>query len=595
MKQLLNSFLFFSLSAAYGMEECPIGRAKGCADNVILDKLVADADLFCDVRASLNEIVWTGPAESEKIIVSKIKGMILLGHIDDLRPKGWEKTAGLRAYGLNIPGGVAALQQTLEPLFVGQPLTDGLLVELKRQIYGHFKKMGYPLISVEMPEQNVRDGVLQFVVSEPPFGKIICRGNEHFHGSTLRNYIHQKKDAPIQVDDLLRSVAFMNRSPYRTTNILFSPGKAGSKEGSTTDIVLQTKDRFPFRIYTGGDNTGTHFTGSARWFGGLSWGNVFNLDQTFTYQYTRSSEIHKFQSHTFYYLAPMPWRHNGIFYGGFASIHPSSPSTKHGKGFSSQVSGRYEIPLGRTWDHSLHQLVFGFDYKHTNNTLDIVETESSFNLFNKVNLTQLMAGYTYVYASSSNQLQAEVNFFGSPCPIMGGSSNHDFSQARSGAKNQYFYARAYISDLLLLPGGWELYSVLRAQGASNVLFPSEEFGLGGYNTVRGYSERTFNADNMTLATLQVHSPKFSLLKLCGGSKQKDHLYFLTFFDGAGAWNFASSSDVKKTEWLMSVGLGLRYQIGRHLQVRADYGFKLHRDSFIGRHIGKAHVGATASY
>src|SRR5260221_14533544 len=109
----------------------------------------------------------------------------------------------------------------------------------------------------------------------------------------------------------------MNRNHFRRTNVLFSPGMCEN----TSDIPLITKDRFAWRFYTGGDNTGNNFTGNARWFGGFNWGNVFGMDHTFTYQYTTSSDFHQFQAHTLNYLIPIPpWHHTVTLFGGVSFV-----------------------------------------------------------------------------------------------------------------------------------------------------------------------------------------------------------------------------------------------------------------------------------
>lgn len=590
MKKVLCSLALLSMAGIDAAELCPIGSAKGLK-NTPFHKGIED-DFFFEEPPYLPqipaEIAWTGPSEDEKIIVSKIKGVILAGREESIRPKGWHKAIGLQSVDLDIPGGLAGLQKRLEPLFLNEPLTEGLLISLKKEIYSYFEEHHRPLVSVAMPEQDVKQGVIQLVVAESKLGTIQCRGNRHYHCSLLKKYIGIKPGDAVRTDLLLQDAAFMNRSPYRKINIAFASGK----EEKTTDIVLITKDRFPFGLWAGGDNTGTKGTGNARLFGGLTWGNVFNLDHAFSYQYTRSAKIEEFQSHTFRYSVPTSWHHNIIAYGGFANAHPNLSEAKHARGFSSQASLRYEIPVGKLWDSYLHQLVFGFDYKHTNNNL---ETEEEPIIFKSVNLTQFLAGYTYDMRDAKNKLQLQFDLYFSPGQIMGGGSDSAFNNARKHAKNSYAYGRFSCSELFHMPRGWDLFGMLRWQAASGVLFPSEQFGLGGYNTVRGYKERQYNSDNMVLANVEVRTPALSIFRWFGNRRGTDSLYFLSFLDYAKAWNYASPGDHRQNEWLLGAGAGLRYRIGRYFTARADWGFKLHKDSIVGRHIGKGHIGINASY
>lgn len=62
----------------------------------------------------------------------------------------------------------------------------------------------------------------------------------------------------------------------------------------------------------------------------------------------------------------------------------------------------------------------------------------------------------------------------------------------SGAVNHYIYSRIAISDFFTLPKNFGLFGEFRGQISNQNLVPSEQFGLGGYDTVRGYAERVVN-------------------------------------------------------------------------------------------------------
>jgi hemolysin activation/secretion protein len=116
------------------------------------------------------------------------------------------------------------------------------------------------------------------------------------------------------------------------------------------------------------------------------------------------------------------------------------------------------------------------------------------------------------------------------------------------------------------------------------------FPLGGYNTVRGYEEQLFVADDTLCANLEIHAPKISFL-----CKKRDELIFLAFMDYGYGHNLFPFEDERTNQSLWSVGTGMRYRINPYFSFRADYGFKLKSVQFDDSHVGKAHVGATLSY
>ena len=104
----------------------------------------------------------------------------------------------------------------------------------------------------------------------------------------------------------------MNVNSFHSTDAVFRPGTAAG----TTDVWLNVKDRFPLRVYTGYENTGTQATGEDRVLAGFNWGNVFGLDQQLNYQYTASPDFDHYKAQSGSYIVPLPWAgHRLTFFG----------------------------------------------------------------------------------------------------------------------------------------------------------------------------------------------------------------------------------------------------------------------------------------
>ncbi|MBX7066555.1 MAG: hypothetical protein K1X28_04940 [Parachlamydiales bacterium] len=522
----------------------------------------------------------------------EIQGILLVGSDHDLHQA---KGEGIEAVGIDVPGGIELLREELAS-YIGKPISSETLLDMKKKIILYYNEHFRPVVTIEIPEQEVSNGIVHFILIEGKLGDVICKGNKHFRNGQLKRYIELKKGDPIRSDILLSDVAFMNQNLFRRTDVLLAPGK----EENTTDIELITQDRLAWRFYAGTDNTGNRFTGQVRWFAGLNWGNVFGLDHTFSYQFTGSQNPHEFQSSTFHYSAPLPIHHTAVLFGGFSFVHPDfselstevKPPIGHFKsdGFSGQFSFRYQIPWGETWISKLREVVFGFDYKYMNNNLEYIGNNEFPVVYKSLSLFQWVLGCNYGFETARHKINFTGNIYGSPGKFFGHGSNGDFNNLRRGAKNHYIYSRLFLSDTMTLSHGFSLALVGQGQLASSLLLPSEQFGIGGYNTVRGYDERDFDGDYALLASMELRFPFFSFIRC-----KPDAFTFLGFIDFGRGWNYNSLSDEKKDDYLLSIGPGARYVWSHYLTLRADWGFKLHKDHIIGTSSGKFHFGAIASY
>src|SRR5260370_37782724 len=103
---------------------------------------------------------------------------------------------------------------------------------------------------------------------------------------------------------MLADLNWLNSNPFREVSLLYTPGKSAG----TTDVILQTKDRFPLRVYAGYEDSGNPPLGRERWLAGFNWGNAFWADHQLSYQFTTSSDVASMRAYSLTYTAPLPSR-----------------------------------------------------------------------------------------------------------------------------------------------------------------------------------------------------------------------------------------------------------------------------------------------
>ncbi len=518
------------------------------------------------------------------ILIENVKGFVLVGN-----PVALKKIAvssartdssnhpRIQFVDIDVPGGEKGLKKLLKR-YLEQSLTVEDLQQIKREIILYYRDHNHPLLSVYIPEQKITNGVIKIVVEESVLNQVKIYGNKYFSTKRYENAIQIKQGEEIDENLLLNNLNFINRNPFRRADLIYAPGE----NPQTTDIELLVKDQFPLSIYGGVDNTGLVHTDRTRWFIGLTWANAFNLDQIFSFQYTAAPDHHKFNAFTVSYTVPLPIQHILLLYGGYSEVNVHLPQSSHTHGSSVQASIRYDIPIAPSpW--LLHEITCGFDFKRSNNTVGFVENFPVIG--QEVNLTQFMFGYNLGYQRNHSHWSHKVGFdfelFFSPFSWLPDQSKHDFQTLNPFATPIYVYGRSSFSYKILLPKGFQWTALAQMQLSNQSLLPSEQFGLGGYNTVRGYEERQLNDDDGVLLSTEIHFPKFKLLKKCGKYKINDGFEFLLFLDYGLSHDNHLFSGEKQTDYLLGTGPGIRYAIEKHLAARLDWGIKLHKDNFPG--------------
>jgi hemolysin activation/secretion protein len=508
-------------------------------------------------------------------LFGELSGIVLIRAEDGLlSTEELEELDGVHAFGVDFPGSHSELECDLTPLYFEQEWEPETISAIKKGIYRYYQQRRRPFIVVTVPDQDESWGILQVIVEESKLGKIDVVGNKWIASKRLKKYIHLTSGEPISLRRITQDINFINRNPYRFVDVIYGPGE----EPNTTDLTLKVTTRRQYRFYTGFDNTGVLSTGRQRVFAGFSWDQVFGFDHVFSYQYTTNYHVKKFHANTFQYMALLPFEAILNLYGGFSIVHAdiSSPN-KQNKGTNIQASVRYEMPL-TPYDFYSHETKLGFDLKNTNNNMAFVDFTPTFG--QTVNLSQFLLGYLGKYEKDQKSIEGEFDLVFSPAEWLPGQTNQDFNSLRPSAKNRWVYATAFIKLKGPLSHSFSYLLFINGQISSQVLLPSEQLGIGGYSSVRGYEERQFNADTGLTGSLEIHSPPFSIFRR--KQPNQDQMYFLLFADGGWGLDKVSVPQVQPREYLIGVGPGVRYNFGSYLTARCDWGIKLHhKDSFTG--------------
>ncbi len=518
-----------------------------------------------------------------------MKGLILLSQTGQVQKDGVNDFDGIRTEAIEIPGGAEQLDYYLHPLFYNQPLNEATLQRLERQLILYYRGQGHPVVLVQIPDQDVTNGVVQVVIHESRLGEIRTTGESYFSSGLIKSYFRLKPNEPIDAFQLQNDLAWFNQSPFHHTEAVYAPGT----QEWTTDLELMTTDRIPIRVYGGGDNTGVTDIGRARFFAGFDWGNVFGLNHILTFQGTTSADRKQFRAVTFDYKAPFPWKQALRLYGGYSRAEPNVPVRLTASGYSEQLSLRYELPFKPLYLGYQQGIVVGADYKKMNNTFEFSTGESIVSFGRPLQISQFVTAYTVGWEMGRHWIDMEVWLYWSPGRIFKYQSPGAYINERPHAKSKYLYEKIGFTWRYRFPSNCVISTQVRGQVANRNLVPSEQYGIGGYDTVRGYEERQFNADLAFIGNFEFKAPPFSPFSLCGLRKLDDQLTLLAFLDYGVGGSVQNVAGAVNHQYMIGIGPGLRYIMGRYLSARVDWGFKLHPIPGHGRQI--THIGIILNY
>ncbi len=519
-------------------------------------------------------------AADDRVLVPALTGLAFLAGAEKFRSEG-APAAGLQVSGEPLLE-TAEFTALVSP-YLGQPLTRRTLDRLTREVVLHFRQRGRPVVDVLVPEQNISSGHVQILVMQGRLGEVRVEGNRWFTAGQIASSVRAPRGEIIEGAPLLADLVWINRNPFRQVDLVFMRGRGQAE----TDVVLRTRDRHPLRLYAGYEDSGNALTGYDRVLAGVNWGNAFGRDEQLNYQLSASPDFKKLVAHSGSYIMPLPHlRHTLTVFGSYAESQPELAGGFFAlAGRSWQASARYRLPLAArgAWTS---EFTAGADFKRSNNNLSFGGTQV---FAEETDVVQGILAFSTRHADRRGTTTGELTLALSPGGLTAGNHTPAYQAARGGARPDYAYAKLEVERVMKLSSTWSWLARGTAQLASTNLLGSEQLGLGGAGSLRGYEEREANGDDGFVLVNELHGPARNL----GSGGRLDPFVFVDF-GVVGRHDPLPVEPGRST--LASAGLGLRYNWRGHLSVRADYGWQLKASGVSdGRREARGHLSVVLAY
>ena len=469
--------------------------------------------------------------------------------------------------GFDVEGNTLLAPQAVEKAvapFVGKNRDFGHVQRALESLEGEYRKLGYNVVQVALPEQELNQGVIKLQVIETKLGVVKVEGNTAHTEENIRRSLPALREGETpNIGRVSSSLKLANENPSKKTALQLQ----SSDKDDEVNAVLKVTDEREWKLSASFDNTGNQSTGNTHLTMQAQHFNIANLDHVLSLQYTTTLE--KPSQVSVYgagYHIPLYALGDSIdLFANYSDVDSGSVTAGI---FSLQVSGRGSVFGGR-YNQNLkrigeyeHKLSYGIDYKAFQNNVSL----SGVQLGNDVTVHPASVAYSGTLGMAEGQVEVGISYMRN---IPGGArgSADDFNRVRAGAPAAYNILRYNAGYSRVLPGDWQMRVNLSGQYTRDALIPGEQFGAGGASSVRGFAERDLSNDYGYLVNAEVYTPN-----MCGTIERVSmECRAVLFYDTANASRIDPLPGELAQGSIGSAGVGLRMSVSKYMSLQLDYG------------------------
>lgn len=531
-----------------------------------LEKIVAaQADLITQQQQVLIKISDNVPAAKDILTPPEPKMLVktfILDGVNSFQPKQFE--AILKKYR-------------------NKELSMSDLERISDEISAFYRSKGYINSMAYLPAQEIENNTVEFVVVEGRVGDIKIEEPTYSHSSTIEKRFLVEKGQVMKSEKMADSLERINKNQDRTVRAVLTPGATSE----TSDIVLKVeKERLPYHFYVDFNNRGTNTTNERRWGLGFVNTNLMGWDDPLSLKFIASPTTTDVYSFAADYNLPV--NRFGTRLGAYAAYAKAD------------IAGQFAIisPEGRARAagiYAAHPLFKKeFTDEETLKTLTLASNLTagfdSIDVRNKVlgavtshdKISAFKGGINFDEKDDMGRSMLAMEMRAGFPDFLGSMSKHDVhaSRAPSDASSEFQRYNLTFNRTTYLPFNSLFLNTFRYQFTTDPLLTPEQMVLGGADSVRGFPENEYLADQAWIVNIELRSPAFlipSFFKVPfdkKGTRLIDAIQFAYFIDaGEGRLNNARVGE-KERKRLTSAGFGLRFDLYEHLRGRVDFGFPM---------------------
>jgi hemolysin activation/secretion protein len=457
------------------------------------------------------------------------------------------------------------IEETVYP-FLGPARTAEDVEKARLALEAEYRAAGYKTVSVLIPQQDPRFGVIRLEVAEGTVGRVRVNGAKWILPIRIKAGAPSLAEGSVpNFTDTEKEILALNRRAKVT------PSMRPGIDPGTIDIDLNVEDELPLHGSLELNNRYSVGTTKLRLNGALSYGNVFQRGDTIGGSFQVAPENpDDALVYSGYYLSRINDHLSLMLQGSKQDSDVATlggASATIGRGTTFGLRALLDLPSTAAF---YQNFTLGIDWKRLDEVTYFFGNTSN-SLTAPIEYFPLSASYAATHVGKGNF--TEINLTAT-LGLRGLGDNYAaYANKRYKADGNFFYLRGDVSHTRDLAGGMQLFGKLQGQLASGPLINSEQFSGGGLGSVRGYLEASALGDNGLFATFEVRGPSFTGVEDKDG-KRADEWRIHAFLDGGVLGIYDALPGQESTTTFASIGVGTRFKFKEHYNGSVDLAFPL---------------------
>ena len=426
-----------------------------------------------------------------------------------------------------------------------------------------YQSKGYQSVVVEVPPQQVKNGVILLQVTENSIGRLRVEGAKYHSPQDIRDAVPSLAQGNVpNFNQVQKELTDLNKQPGRQVVPLLSPGSMPQ----TMDVTLKVDDTYPLHGSVEVNNDHSAYTPDLRTIASVRYDNLWQLGHTISATYiVAPQDRHATEVYALSYLAPLnsEWSLLGSAYKSNSNANTLGGTTVLGKGNAVSLQATKQLPvLGGDYTQMVS---FGISRKHFEQNI----TLSGQTLQAPLTYYPLSASYTGQRSGEKSTLGFTLtgNFGWRGV----GSGNQAFDNQRYNARDNFADLHLDLNYARSFAGDFAVATRASAQASTQPLISSEQFAAGGMSSVRGYLSAEDTADNGAIASVELRTPSIHSWL---GSFVNDWRFHV-FVDSARLMLIDPLPEQRGRFTLLSTGVGTSFTVFHYLSGDLEYAYPLH--------------------
>jgi hemolysin activation/secretion protein len=459
----------------------------------------------------------------------------------------------------------AAVEDAIYPwMGVGKTITD--VEHAREELEKAYHKAGYLTVLVDIPEQDVKQGIVRLNVTEGKVDHLRVKGSRYYSLGFIKAQAPSLAEGEVPYfPQVQKDVASLNRTADRRVTPVMKAGKTFG----TVDVDLKVEDSLPLHASLELNNQYSKNTERWRLAGMMRYDNLWQRDHSLTLQFqTAPQNTDQVKVLSASYLDRFDDSDTMLaFYGVKSKSDVASVGGISVLGNGTILGARLVLPLPALKDY-FHTLSVGADYKNFQEDIlfgaDTAKTP--------IKYLPLAVQYNATAQAEQNITQFGLTMNFGLRGLVG--KDDEFNLKRLGAKSNFLVVKPEVQRTQNLPHDFQFWGKLDGQFAGGPLISNEQYVAGGANSVRGYLEAEAVGDHALHASLELRSPVLQR------GEWLQELRFLGFYDIATLRVVDPTASEREQRTIAGTGLGMQLKARQNWNASVSAARALHDSNMV---------------